>query len=200
MPKSKNSIHESTVDSYASSENTVTRSDGRYFKPKETPKSYASKKDEKRETKSRKRSINDTNDDDIVVTDSGSYLVQQLVNSAEQNLGSNYRTGGTDPKGFDCSGLLYSTFKKFDISLPRSSNEMSKVGVRVKERDIQVGDFVFFRTNGKRVINHVGMVTEVRPDEIKFIHSSTQLGVIISSTKEPYYERTYAQANRIVEN
>jgi hypothetical protein len=35
------------------------------------------------------------------------------------------------------------------------------------------------------------MVTEVADDEIKFIHSSTQKGVIISSTKEPYYKKNF---------
>ncbi|HOD10139.1 MAG TPA: NlpC/P60 family protein, partial [Flavobacterium sp.] len=36
-------------------------------------------------------------------------------------------------------------------------------------------------------------------DEIKFIHSSTSLGVIISSTNESYYKRTFAQINRVLE-
>jgi hypothetical protein len=44
----------------------------------------------------------------------------------------------------------------------------------------------------------VGMVIEVNNDEIKFIHSSTQKGVMISSTKEPYFVNTFSQANRIL--
>jgi len=123
-----------------------------------------------------------------------------LINAASQNLGANYRSGGTTSDGFDCSGLMYSTFRKFDISLPRSSNDMAKIGTKLDNNEIQKGDLIFFRTNGKSVINHVGMVTEVSNDEIKFIHSSTQKGVIISSTKEPYYGRTFAQANRILVN
>jgi murein DD-endopeptidase / murein LD-carboxypeptidase len=43
------------------------------------------------------------------------------------------------------------------------------------------------------------LVTEVRADEILFIHSSTQRGVIVSSTKEPYYSKSFTQANRIIE-
>ena len=151
--------------------------------------------------KSKKSVINDRNDDDYEITaENSSYLVKQLINSASQNLGSNYRAGGTTPDGFDCSGLMYSTFKKFDISLPRSSNDMAKIGKKLDDSEIQKGDLIFFRTNGRSVINHVGMVTEVSSDEIKFIHSSTQKGVIISSTKEPYYGRTFAQANRILIN
>jgi cell wall-associated NlpC family hydrolase len=75
---------------------------------------------------------------------------------------------------------------------------MSKVGEKLNRNEIKKGDLVFFRTNGRSVINHVGLVTEVKDDEIIFIHSSVQRGVIISSTKEPYYQRTFAQANRIL--
>ena len=144
--------------------------------------------------------INDKNDDDYVISvDDSSYLVKQLINAASEYLGTKYKSGGTTPEGFDCSGLMYSTFKKFDIILPRSSVDMAKIGRKLNEDDIQKGDLIFFRTNGKSVINHVGMVTEISDDEIKFIHSSTQKGVIISSTKEPYYGRNFAQANRILE-
>ena len=75
---------------------------------------------------------------------------------------------------------------------------MAKIGRKLDEDDIRKGDLIFFKTNGRSVINHVGMVTEVSSDEIKFIHSSTQRGVIISSTKEAYYGKNFAQANRII--
>jgi len=145
--------------------------------------------------------INEKNDDDYEISaENSSYLVRQLINTASQNLGVNYRAGGTTHDGFDCSGLMYSTFRQFDISLPRSSNDMAKIGTKLDDNEIKKGDLIFFKTNGRSVINHVGMVTEVSSDEIKFIHSSTQKGVIISSTKEPYYGRTFAQANRILVN
>lgn len=144
--------------------------------------------------------INDKNDDDYVINvEDSSYLVQQLINAASEQLGTRYRSGGTTADGFDCSGLMFSTFKKFDITLPRSSVEMARIGRVLNEDDIRKGDLIFFKTNGRRTINHVGMVTEVTDEEIKFIHSSTQKGVVISSTKEPYYGRTFAQANRILE-
>ena len=165
-----------------------------------TPSRNIAKISEPKKT-SKKAIINDKNDDDYEITaENSSYLVRQLINTASQNLGANYRSGGTTPEGFDCSGLMYSTFKKFDISLPRSSNDMAKIGTKLDNNEIQKGDLIFFKTNGKSVINHVGMVTEVSNDEIKFIHSSTQKGVIISSTKESYYGRTFAQANRILVN
>jgi cell wall-associated NlpC family hydrolase len=150
-------------------------------------------------SKKKNKNINEQNDYDIIVdNENTSYLIKQLINSASDNLGVGYRGGGTTKNGFDCSGLMYSTFKNFDISLPRSSHEMAQVGRKLDANEIKKGDLIFFKTNGKSRINHVGMVVEMDNDEIKFIHSSTQSGVIISSTKEPYYKRTFAQANRIL--
>jgi cell wall-associated NlpC family hydrolase len=150
----------------------------------------------KKDIKSR-LSTNENSEDFIINTNDSSYLVEQLINAATDNLGARYRSGGSSPEGFDCSGFIFYTFSKFDIILPRSSNEMSNLGTVLNSNEIKKGDLIFFRTNGRKVINHVGMVVEILEDEIKFIHSATSKGVIISSTKEPYYNRTFAQVNRV---
>ncbi|MEO8252741.1 MAG: C40 family peptidase [Flavobacterium sp.] len=128
------------------------------------------------------------------------YLVEKIIKSASKNLGAPYRYAGTTKSGFDCSGLVCSTFNEFDIKLPRSSAEQSKVGIDLGKNisKAQKGDLIFFRTNNRSKINHVGIVTEVKDDELEFIHSSTSKGVIISSTKEAYYEKTFTQVNRIL--
>lgn len=153
----------------------------------------------KTDTKKRKIVDSDVPENDIIVSNENeSYLAEQLTNSAMDYLGVRYRGGGTTREGMDCSGLVTAVFSSFDMELPRSSNDMAKVGEKLEFKDIKRGDLVFFKTNGRRVINHVGLVVEVVEDEIKFIHSSTSSGVIISSTKEPYYERSFVQANRVV--
>lgn len=125
-------------------------------------------------------------------------LIAQIIQSASDKIGTRYRSGGTTIAGFDCSGFMYSTFGAFDIKLPRSSIEQSAIGEKIDNENAQKGDLIFFKTNGRHHINHVGMVVEVVDGEIKFIHSSTHSGVIISSTKEPYYERNFAQINRVI--
>ena len=122
-----------------------------------------------------------------------------LIAKASEHIGTRYRGGGTTSAGFDCSGLMFATYKYIDMTLPRSSGSMAVgAGVRVDRNQAQKGDLIFFTTNGRGSINHVGMITEVLEDEIKFIHSSVQAGVIISSTKEPYYSKRFVQINRVL--
>ncbi|MDR6843838.1 LysM peptidoglycan-binding domain-containing protein [Flavobacterium granuli] len=132
------------------------------------------------------------------VSGENSNLIDQIIEFASDKIGTRYRSGGTSTAGFDCSGLMYTAFGAFDIKLPRSSIEQSSIGEKIDDENAQKGDLIFFKTNGRRHINHVGVVIEVAEDEIKFIHSSTHSGVIVSSTKEPYYQRNFAQVNRVV--
>ncbi|WP_276378829.1 C40 family peptidase [Flavobacterium sp. H4147] len=126
-------------------------------------------------------------------------LVNNLIETATDNIGVKYKAGGTNKSGFDCSGLVYTTFESENIKLPRSSYEQAKIGKVIPLNDAKKGDLIFFKTNKSRQINHVGLIVEVNYDEIKFVHSSTSKGVIISSTKEAYYKNSFEQVNRIIE-
>ncbi len=138
----------------------------------------------------------DTNTNTSLVRDAE--FVDQLIQKASENIGTRYRSGGTTTEGFDCSGLMCYTFANSDIKLPRSSAEMASYGSKIDAENAQKGDLIFFKTRGSGRINHVGMVVEVIDGEIKFIHSATHGGVIISSTKESYYERNLVQVNRVL--
>ena len=126
-------------------------------------------------------------------------LVSTLIRSAVNNLGAPYTAAGTTKNGFDCSGLVFTTFASENIPLPRSSFEQSKIGKTVKADKAHKGDLIFFKTNNSKQINHVGLITEIDSTEIKFIHSTTSKGVIISSTTESYYKNSFVQINRIIE-
>lgn len=122
----------------------------------------------------------------------------EIINTALTFSGTRYKYGGTTKKGMDCSGLLYVAFGEHDISLPRVSYNMAEKGKRIKVKNVEKGDLLFFKTSrkGKR-INHVGMVVAA-DDEIKFIHASSSRGVIVSSLREGYWNSAFVKANRIL--
>ena len=124
----------------------------------------------------------------------------RVVAHAKSFLGTRYKYGGTSKKGMDCSGLVYTSFQKVNVQLPRVSFEMSKRGRLLKNREIQPGDLVFFKTSKKsgRSVNHVGVVSNVKGGNVLFIHSSSSKGVIESSLGNPYWSKAYKFARRVL--
>ncbi|MEK6153392.1 C40 family peptidase [Flavobacteriaceae bacterium 3-367] len=122
-----------------------------------------------------------------------------IISTALTFAGVRYRFGGTTRKGMDCSGLLYVSFAEHDVPLPRVSHEMADRGKRIKINKVAKGDLLFFKTSrkGKR-INHVGLVVAVEGDDIKFIHSTSSRGVIVSSLREGFWNYAFVKAARIL--
>ncbi|HEY3698144.1 MAG TPA: NlpC/P60 family protein [Spongiibacteraceae bacterium] len=109
-----------------------------------------------------------------------------------------YKSGGLSKAGVDCSGLVYLTYdSRFSIKLPRSTDEQIHAGTEIPQRDLVPGDLVFFITGKMRKtgksIRHVGIYIEDR----KFLHASTEKGVMISSLDDQYWNRTYWKAVRV---
>ncbi|MGQ2982793.1 C40 family peptidase [Flavobacterium sp.] len=145
--------------------------------------------------------LTDTPDPDFE-PETDNYLAMQIVNNALDFVGVRYRAGGTTRDGMDCSGMVFATFKIFDITLPRSSASMAGAGREVKLSEVRKGDLLLFKnSHNRRSINHVGIVSEVTEEgEVLFVHSSTSSGVIVSSMNEAYHSRTFVQANRVIED
>lgn len=122
-----------------------------------------------------------------------------IVNYAMGFLGTRYKYGGTTKRGMDCSGLVYMAFLNAgDLFLPRTSSAMAKEGQQILPQEARRGDLVFFHTGKiRKGINHMGLVVTNDKEGIKFIHSSTSRGVMISSLAEPYWNKAFAQARRI---
>lgn len=126
-------------------------------------------------------------------------IVKAVIDNALAYDGVRYKYGGTDRKGMDCSGLVYVSFKKENILLPRISRDMAKKGLSISVNRVEEGDLLFFKTRRKKSgINHVGLVTKVRKGEIEFIHATTSKGVIRSSLSESYWNAAFVEAKRIL--
>ncbi|MBI2257958.1 MAG: C40 family peptidase [Flavobacteriia bacterium] len=126
--------------------------------------------------------------------------VDVLITYAKKYLGTPYRSAGTTPSGFDCSGFISFVFSNFGIPLVHSSYGMAEFGETVKLADIRPGDLMFFKgrnVNSSR-IGHVAMVVDVKEDGIYFIHSSSSNGVIINNFKtSKYYIARYVTTKRL---
>jgi cell wall-associated NlpC family hydrolase len=103
-------------------------------------------------------------------------------------MGTPYRFGGNSRQGADCSGFVQQVYRSvYDYSLPRSADEMARYSSRLRQRRLNEGDLVFFRTK-RRKISHVGIYL----GQGYFIHVSTSRGVMVNHLDETYYSRTFA--------
>ena len=123
-----------------------------------------------------------------------------VVKRAKSQLGAPYRYGSESPRsGFDCSGLMYWSFKDHGATLPRSSRDQwalrdNKGHKQVwKKSNLQRGDLVFFNTSG-RGVSHVGLYI----GDGKMVHTGSSIGrVRIDRINESYYRQRYLGAVRI---
>lgn len=108
-------------------------------------------------------------------------------------MGTPYAYGGKTKSGIDCSGFAEQLqLAVYGKKICCSSAEIFEHCTPVKQNDLQEGDLVFFRINSNSV-SHVGVYLANE----KFVHASTQLGVVINSLNEPYYQKYFYQAGRI---
>lgn len=121
------------------------------------------------------------------------------MNKLMGQIGKPYRWGGTSPRtGFDCSGLVYYAYKDLvKFRIPRTANEMYHLrdAAPVNRGELQNGDLVFFRTQGRGTADHVGVYV----GNGKFIQSPRSgQDIQITSLSEDYWVRHYVGARRVM--
>ncbi|RPH28262.1 peptidoglycan endopeptidase [Buttiauxella warmboldiae] len=121
------------------------------------------------------------------------------INKLMGQIGKPYRWGGTSPAtGFDCSGLVYYAYKDLvKFRIPRTANEMYHLrdASSVERGELETGDLVFFRTQGRGTADHVGVYV----GNGKFIQSPRSgQDIQITSLSENYWQRHYVGAKRVM--
>lgn len=128
-------------------------------------------------------------------------VTDSIINYGKIFLNSRYRKGGNgSTNSFDCSGFTSFVYQNFGYNLKHSSAGQAEQIEAVDRGNLKKGDLVFFsgRRAGKRV-GHVGIVVSADQNgKFNFIHASSQNGVIISNSDEPYYLRRFIKAGRVV--
>lgn len=122
-------------------------------------------------------------------------LRSELYNIATAQLGVRYVSGGTTPRGFDCSGFSQYVYGQCGISLPRTCDDQAGVGIIIPKEALQCGDLVFFQgTNGMAPLaSHVGIYL----GEGKLIHAGSR-GITIVDLDSDYFARHYQCSRRMV--
>lgn len=113
-------------------------------------------------------------------------LRSELVRKARTLLGINYKYGGENKSGFDCSGFTKYIFDDIGDVLARTSKEQSRQGELKRLNELKAGDLVFFK--GKEgEVNHVAMVLRSNGRNLVVIHSTSSGGVMIDDIMTSSY-------------
>ena len=110
---------------------------------------------------------------------------------ALKQLGVPYRYGGSDPGGFDCSGLVHYSYARAGKRVPRTTRQLWSSTNPVDRHEIRVGDVLFFEVEGK--MSHVGLYLGER----EFVHApSSGRAVSVASLDAPFYRGAFLRAGR----
>ena len=106
-----------------------------------------------------------------------------------------YVSGGTTPRGFDCSGLTQYVFTNLGIELNRTVAGQLENGVIIAKEDLQCGDLVFFQntTGWGHFASHVGIYI----GNGQMIHSGNN-GVAVVNFEDAYYTYHFMCARRVI--
>ncbi|MGH3585290.1 MAG: C40 family peptidase [Pseudonocardia sp.] len=84
--------------------------------------------------------------------------------------GDPYSYGADGPNAFDCSGLIYYSFRKAGFSnIPRTSDQLAGHSRQIRRSKMRKGDFVFFHNGGD--VYHVGVFAGWRHGRRYIIHA-----------------------------
>ena len=116
----------------------------------------------------------------------------RIVETALSYRGVPYRTGGSDPKGFDCSGLVQYVFAQQGVTVPREVREQIRLGREVRLAGVERGDLIFFAV-GSAEPSHVGIAT----GGDAFVHAPSTRGVVrVEKFSDPYWARRVVAVRR----
>ena len=130
-------------------------------------------------------SPDDFTDDSNVSSDLYFKEREDILEIAKKQLGVPYVWAGSDPTGFDCSGFTGYVMKQTGKELPRRAVEQYESSRKVKPKNVQKGDLVFFDSGSG--ISHVGLIISEKGKPLVMIHASSSKGVIITEIEQSDY-------------
>lgn len=125
---------------------------------------------------------------------------ERFVAESKKYVGSPYVYGAVGPDSFDCSGLIYFVAREsLGIQMPRTAKAIYNYCKIVPDKDKEVGDLLFFKTNSSDSITHVGIYIG-NSQFISAISDGPNTGVIISSLKQDYWKPKYVAVGQFIKS
>jgi cell wall-associated NlpC family hydrolase len=116
-----------------------------------------------------------------------------IVMTALALRGRPYLSGGSTPRGFDCSGFTQYVFAQHGIALPREVRDQFERGTPVQANAIVAGDLLFFSTTAPGA-SHVAIAIGGN----EFVHAPSSTGVVrVDRLGAPYWARHFVGAMRV---
>ena len=108
--------------------------------------------------------------------------INKLISTIKSALGKPYSYGASGPDKFDCSGLIYWTFKQCGVDIPRTSEAQYNACQKSSWSDVKPGDLLF-KSNLDHVMMYIG--------NNQYIHSPNtgdvvKIGNVTDNTKSRY--------------
>lgn len=111
-------------------------------------------------------------------------------------LGTPYAFGGATRAGTDCSGFVLQVFMPLGVQLPRRSADQAQAGSPVDASALLPGDLVFFDTEGRGAVTHVGIYL----GEDTFVNANSYKGQVAVDKlmSDRYWAARYVGARRVL--
>jgi cell wall-associated NlpC family hydrolase len=103
--------------------------------------------------------VSDGNNSIPVIHGAVDGATKSALATVKEAIGTPYVWGGSQPGGFDCSGLLQYAWGKAGVKIPRVTYDQWKAGASIGRGQLKPGDAVFFRGSDSKngLPGHVGM-------------------------------------------
>ena len=123
-------------------------------------------------------------------------LRHAVLEEAKKYIGIRYSSGGTTPKGFDCSGYTQYVFAQVGVSILRHERAQMEHSIIIPKEEMQCGDLVIFSNTGDNggFASHIGIYV----GNNQVIHASSSKGITISDLDSYYYAKHYQCSRRIL--
>lgn len=81
--------------------------------------------------------------------------IHRAVKIATYQKGDPYSYGAAGPRAFDCSGLVFYSYRRANIKVPRTSSQLAHRARHIRWNAKRPGDLIFYHNSGR--VYHVAI-------------------------------------------